>query len=665
MTSARPIALLCVLAALGSAACAGKRAAEVPLPEPAPQPAPQPVPQPANWPWVPRAVVGERPELGQVEVLLCFEGGRVREPVELLGLSDVLADALQYGGPTSLSGREFHERLAERGASLAVLAGDDALEIELRARPADLGWVLDAAAELVRYPHYPLEVVELARERLIDRLEREADDPGALADALLAARVFGQGDPFAQRASCATAERIDRAELLAFHRAHVGRDRLWAAAVGPIDGKSLERELHRAFADLGDVGALPPLPPRGLAPGGGPFEAWVLPGSQASELRLLAPGVALTDADYAELCLWSDHWGRRAQGGAFFAARWTGPGEVFGFVSDAGDAAAAAASLTGLLEDLASSGPRPMAPEALEPARARVLEARAAVEGSARGLLEPLRHGEPIDFWKRHGQELWTATAEEVAAAAARHLPGAWTALGVFPEAPETWPGPFVVRDGTRPLRGSPEAVAVLERLLAALGGRSGWAKLEGLVLEGEVRFSEQGEPVPVALWRDLAGERLRIEEGRGGTERVQIATPAAAFVIEAGSAEELDGDVHAAVLARERALLYRALRELARATTHSVELDAEGRLAVRRRGQPLCAIEIGPDGLPARVHVPESRLERRRATEYLDWAPCGSAGLYFARETRDGPYQAEERRFHWRTIDPDWAPDDASFSAE
>jgi hypothetical protein len=145
----------------------------------------------------------------------------------------------------------------------------------------------------------------------------------------------------------------------------------------------------------------------------------------------------------------------------------------------------------------------------------------------------------------------------------------------------------------------------------------------------------------------------------------VQIATPAGALAIEGGTVEPLHEDVHAAVVARERALLYRVLRELARATTHSVELDGDGRLAVRRRGRPLCAIEIGPDGLPARVNVPESSLERARATEYLDWAPHGSAGLFFARETRDGPTQADARRFLWRSIDPDWAPSDASFSAE
>jgi predicted Zn-dependent peptidase len=619
---------------------------------------------------MPRAVAGERPELASIEGLLCFEGGRVREPEELLGLSDVLAEALYYGGPTSLSGREFHERLAARGASLEVRATDDALELEFRTPPGELASVLDAAAELARFPHYPPEIVELARERLIDRLEAEADDPSAIADAELAELVFGSDDPFVRRASCATAERIGRGELLAFHRAHVGRDRLWAAAVGPIDSATLEREVARAFAGLPVVGPVEPLPETRYATAG--LRGVVFSEGTTIEQRLWSPGIAFTHPDYAAMRIWSDVVGRRAEGGAFFQVRWTGPVGLFGFVSSPPDEAIARAKRIELENYVEGPALDPIAPELFEAARTRVLEAHASAEGSARSLLEPLRYGADPGFWKQHGASLAAATPETVAEAARRCvLPSSWITVGVFPEPPTEWESfadkrwRWPVVDGTRPLRGNPEAVAVLERLFAALGGRTAWAALEGLALEGEVRFSEQGEPFAVAIWRDLAGERLRIEEDRGGTERVQIATPAGALAIEGGTVEPLHEDVHAAVVARERALLYRVLRELARATTHSVELDGDGRLAVRRRGRPLCAIEIGPDGLPARVNVPESSLERARATEYLDWAPHGSAGLFFARETRDGPTQADARRFLWRSIDPDWAPSDASFSAE
>jgi predicted Zn-dependent peptidase len=615
-------------------------------------------------------VASERPELGRIECLLCFEGGRAAEPAELLGLSDLLAAALHYGGPTSRSGEEFHARLAERGASLEVLAADDALELELASRPEDLGWVLDAAAELVLSPHYPPEVVELARERLIDRLEREADDPSAVADAFLAARAFGADDPAARRASCATAEAIGREELVAFHRAQFARDRLWAAAVGPIDAAELARELERAFAPLplsAPAGADPvprpaQRPEEGRATGTG--TALVLPRSSRIELRLWAPGVALTDPDYAALRLWSDVAGRRAGGGAFFAADWQGRAGLYAFASTPEDPRAASAALAGLEGYLGGPALLPLGPEPFAAAQARLLAAHAEREADPRAWLEPLRFGAPADFWSRHGAELAAATPASVARAVERQLPSqAWIRVGVFPEAPAGWPADWELADGTRPLRGTPEAVALLERAFAALGGREAWAALDGLVLEGELRADESSAPVAVSIWRDFAGERVRTEEWRDGTERVQIATPEGAVAVEMGAVAALDGDVHAAVVGRERALLYRVLRELARATTHSVELDGAGRLAVRRRGRPLCAIELSPDGRPARVVVPESRLEWARTTEFHDWAPHGAAGLWFAGETRDGSAQTGTRRFRWRWIDPDWVPDEASFS--
>jgi len=614
-----------------------------------------------------RRVRVARSEADHVEGLLWFEGGTAREPAGRAGLVEVLAEALQYGGPTSLSGAEFHGRLAQRGASLRVLASEDALEIEFHAVPGDLAAVLDAAAQLVRHPHYPPEVVELARERLLDRLEREADDPAALADARSAAAAYGPEAPYARRPTCASAEAIERADLLAWHRANLGRDRLWAAAVGPLETDDLARELERAFAELGDVGPAPALARAPLSlPEPPQLTALVVPGCTRIELRLLAPGVDIADADYAPLRIWSDVTGRRPASGAFFAARWAQRGELFAFVSTADTRSVGAArELADLLEHLGGAALEPLLADDFERARARVLAAHEALLASPRALLGPLRHGAPEDFWERHGAALRAATPSSVAAAAARHLPpAAWRALGVFPEPPAAadWPWPLAPVDGERPLRGSPAAVALLERALESLGGRAAWRALDGLELAGEVHFEGREEPVRVRVLRDLAGERLRIEQSQDGVASAQIATPTGAFSARDGTVTALDETVRALVLQRERTLLYRVLRELARATTHAVTLDGEGRLAVQRRGRPLCTLELGPDGRPARLLVPESALEPARESAYADWAPRGAAGLWFAAEVRDGD---GGRSFRWSRIDPDWVPGPDDFSAE
>ena len=667
--------------------------------EPA-EPAARTATAPAERPPKPRAGARIRaahePTRSTVRGHLRFDRAAAPTRDELLG---VLAEALHYGGPTILSGEEFHERLTAAGARLDVSADEGAVRFDFEAPPEALAQVLEAAGQLARHPHYPPEVVELARGRALVQADARAHDPAAVADARLAALAYGPAGP-GTSTDFAALEAADYDALLARHRALIAPEHLWAAALGPLEAGELELAIERelggpAWKDrAADSAAIPgaPTPEPGSVPATRPLDsvraprlaALVLPEAGTVELRLVAPGVPVTSPDYPALRIWSDLNGPRPGGGAFFAARWPLPnegakapsGELFGFVAGARDTAEGLARFAELLDHLAEPASLPADPEAFEAARRRVLASQAAEASAPLALLEPDLHGVERDFQDRHRAALLAATPESVAAAAERALApfraGRWLATAVLPAAPDEALASLRARgisveagDARPALRGTPEAVGVLERVLARLGGREGWRRLEHLTLVGEVVFDGAEAPVAVTIARDLARGLLRVEHREAGGARIQIATPerAATLAPGGGAATELDAELHGRVLERERTLVYSVLRGLARGTLHAVRLaddlaDDRG-LLVTYRGRELGTLRLEGD-LPVALEVRATRAEPPRTIELADWRPHGAAGLLFAGTMRD-----EGRRFRWLRVDPDRAPAEDAFRIE
>ena len=75
--------------------------------------------------------------------------------------------------------------------------------------------------------------------RLLMRLDAEASDPAALADQILLDALYGPDAPFTRAPTFESVEAVERDDLLAFHRAHLGANRLSAGLTGPVSAATV------------------------------------------------------------------------------------------------------------------------------------------------------------------------------------------------------------------------------------------------------------------------------------------------------------------------------------------------------------------------------------------------------------------------------------------
>jgi hypothetical protein len=178
---------------------------------------------------------------------------------------------------------------------------------------------------------------------------------------------------------------------------------------------------------------------------------------------------------------------------------------------------------------------------------------------------------------------------------------------------------PVVLLAGQAEPRGTPQGLALRGRLLEAVGGVERWARLGGMSVAGEVTYTGSERPVPVRLWRDLLGRRLRLEHTQSGVRTTVVVTPQAGWSRAIQSVYDLPAEQWERTLFRERRQLARVLHDLASDPRLESRQGPGDRLEVHAGQEMVCWIEL--DGLdrPARLGYTEPP-GREALYVFSDW---------------------------------------------
>ena len=245
-------------------------------------------------------LVSPRPGAGVCAAQVHLRGGNSLDPRGKDGLAQ-LAGRLVDQGTRDSSEEELAARLENAGGSLAGGATG------ISGQVANERWelLLDAQCECLTTPTYPKVKIERQKQRLMDRLLVERDDPRVQGATLFRKLVYGEhwlGRP--ESGEPETLRSIGRADLVRFHAREWCGERAVIALCGDVKPASVRRFLDRRLkswrrgADLG-----PPdlrFPP--LAARSGAFRAE----RQQVHVFLGHLGIRRVDPDYAALTV-MDH----------------------------------------------------------------------------------------------------------------------------------------------------------------------------------------------------------------------------------------------------------------------------------------------------------------------------------------------------------------------
>lgn len=243
----------------------------------------------------------ENRDLPMLDVSVTFAAGSARDTRARSGLAG-MTHRLMNLGAGAWSEQAMAERLADVGAILSGHFDQDRAGFGLRTLSSakEREQALSVMRAVLAEPRFEVDVLAREKARAVAGLREAATKPQYLGEKAFQAAVFGD-HPYAldEAGEIDALERLDRDDLMAFHRLYYRAANATLAIMGDIGRAQAEALAEALTAGLPPGEAPPPIPP---VPAGGRGSEQVIPHpATQSHLYLGLPGMKRGDPDFFPL----------------------------------------------------------------------------------------------------------------------------------------------------------------------------------------------------------------------------------------------------------------------------------------------------------------------------------------------------------------------------
>jgi zinc protease len=237
--------------------------------------------------------------------------GMTAEGPDEIGVAEFTARLL-LSGSRRASASKVAERLEGIGATLEFSNAEEALAFQGRCTRETAAETVRVLGECLAEPAFPPREIERVRGEILNDLRLESDDTRHRAMRALSRLAFPKGHPYGRdpKGDEGRVRTIRRADIVAFHGAHVGPYGMIVAVTGDVDRGLVEESFARPLSRLrsdGSEDASPIRPP----PAHTPRSEWIrMPHKTQADVVVGAPSVARSNPDYYALRLANLLFGR-------------------------------------------------------------------------------------------------------------------------------------------------------------------------------------------------------------------------------------------------------------------------------------------------------------------------------------------------------------------
>lgn len=262
----------------------------------------------------------EDKRLPLISFRLAFRAGDANDPVELPGLSDMLAHLLTEGTETRTS-RQLAEEIERLGAALSVGSTSDFTTIAASGLTVFADEILELLADVTLRSTFPQNEVDLARENTHQMLIQQRAQPTFLASERMAQVMFGS-HPYSRVSP--TPEMLDaltRADLVSFRESTFIPNNGVLIVIGDFDHDALLGRLKDLFTGWESKAiSTPQFAP---VPEHEARRIYLVdrPGSAQSNIVIANEGITRTSSDYFPLLLMHTILGANASSRLFMNLR--------------------------------------------------------------------------------------------------------------------------------------------------------------------------------------------------------------------------------------------------------------------------------------------------------------------------------------------------------
>ncbi len=188
-------------------------------------------------------------ELPQVQMTALLRTGSIYDPEDKIGLSQIFAAVLPYGGTKTLDPDAVTKELELIGSSISAGSGAESLSVSLFSLTKNLAKTFAIYSEILREPRLDAKKLDVEKQKTIGAIARRNDEPRSIARREFSRMLYGAHSPWGRRVETRTIEAITRKDLLAFHLRYTLPNNTMLIVSGDIDEKSLKEMLDKSLGE--------------------------------------------------------------------------------------------------------------------------------------------------------------------------------------------------------------------------------------------------------------------------------------------------------------------------------------------------------------------------------------------------------------------------------
>jgi predicted Zn-dependent peptidase len=198
-------------------------------------------------------------ELPLFNLTALIKTGSVYDPADKVGLASLTGTVMRTGGTRFMSGEDINETLEFMAGSMETGINRNVGSASLSVLKKDTDQGLKIFFDVLMYPVFSEEQVDLARKKQLEAIRRRNDNPQDIAFRELRKGIF-ENNPRGRFPTLESIAKIKREDLVSFHRTYFHPNNIIVGVAGDFKRDEIIRELEALFKEWvsGDI-TFPPL----------------------------------------------------------------------------------------------------------------------------------------------------------------------------------------------------------------------------------------------------------------------------------------------------------------------------------------------------------------------------------------------------------------------
>jgi zinc protease len=188
----------------------------------------------------------ENPELPLIRVSALIRTGSIYDPPNRSGLAKVAAAVMRNGGADGRTPKEIDEALENLAAEVEFSMEMESGSGYLFARKQDFSKVLPIFADLLMWPAFDPDRLDLVKKAQIEAIRRQNDNPEEIAYREFRRALYG-GNPRGRTPTVESIENIKREDLIVFQRKYYHPTTLYLGVSGDFKTEEMIATLEKTF----------------------------------------------------------------------------------------------------------------------------------------------------------------------------------------------------------------------------------------------------------------------------------------------------------------------------------------------------------------------------------------------------------------------------------